>query len=64
MVTVSPVLDGSVMLQDSRTVWFPPWVTAFGLAPKEFMLGAGQDMAVTVTWAEELAPQPLVTVIV
>ncbi len=62
--TVMPVPELSVMFQDKRTIWFPPTVTELGFAEKLLMVGAGQELAVTVVCAVDVVPQPLVTVIV
>lgn len=49
MLTVTPVLEVSLMVQASRTIWFPPANTEEGLAVNEVICGAGQGVTVMVT---------------
>lgn len=58
IVTVTPVPELSLTLQERRTVWPPPIVTAEGDAVKLFTFGAGQVDAVTVVCADAVDPQP------
>jgi hypothetical protein len=62
MLIVTPVPDASVIFQERRTVWLPPMVTELGVAMKELMMGERHAVAVTVTCATEVAPQPFVAV--
>ena len=62
IVTLTPLPEGSVIDHESRTVAPPPIVTAFGEAEKLLMVGAGQALAVTVTWAERDPPHPAVAI--
>ena len=57
--TVTPVPDGSVMDHARRTVALPPIQTAFGVAVKELIPGAGHAVAVTVLCALAELPHPL-----
>lgn len=61
--TVTPV-PGLVTFHERRTVTFCPAMTVLGFAEKEFMTGGGHAVTVTVTWAVDAVPQPLVAVIV
>jgi hypothetical protein len=62
MLIVAPVPDASVIFQERRTFWLPPMVTELGAAKKELITGDGHAVAVTVTCATEVVPQPFVTV--
>lgn len=60
--TVTPVPDGSVIDQARRTVAFPPIQTAFGVAVKDAIPGAGHAVAVTVLCALAELPHPLLAI--
>jgi len=61
IVTEMPEPVESSTVQDKRTVWFPPMVTAFGFAVKVVIVGALQGLALIVACATLVVPQPLVT---
>ncbi len=58
--TLSPVPELSVTFHDMRTVCPPPVKTLLGEVLKELTVGGGQDVAVTVVWADDEEPQPTV----